>query len=71
MSSNYCKSFRSVYKLNDHIVFVTKYRKAAIDLSILNRLHTIFEETLNKWDCQLVEFNGESDPRKDKKTGAQ
>ena len=61
MSSNYRKGFRSVYKLTAHIVFVTKYRKAAIDLSRLNRLHTIFEETLNKWDCQLVEFNGESD----------
>ncbi len=61
MSRNYRKGFRSVYKLTAHIVFVTKYRKAAIDLSILNRLHTIFEETLNKWDCQLVEFNGESD----------
>ncbi|MGF1490483.1 MAG: IS200/IS605 family transposase [Prochloraceae cyanobacterium] len=61
MSSNYNKGFRSVYKLTAHIVFVTKYRKKAIDLTILNRLHTIFEETLNKWDCQLVQFDGEVD----------
>ena len=61
MSSNHHKGFRSVYKLTAHIVFVTKYRKKAINLERLKRLEAIFEETLNKWDCQLVEFNGESD----------
>ena len=61
MSSNYNKSFRSVYKLNAHIVFVTKYRKKAINQEILKRLHIIFEETLDKWGCQLNDFNGESD----------
>ncbi|MGF1490580.1 MAG: IS200/IS605 family transposase [Prochloraceae cyanobacterium] len=61
MSSNYHKGFRSVYKLTAHIVFVTKYRKKAINLERLKRLEAIFEETLNKWDCQLVEFNAESD----------
>lgn len=29
---------------------------------MLNRLHEILEELLGKWDCKLVEFNGESDP---------
>ena len=61
MSSNHHKGFRSVYKLTAYIVFVTKYRKKAINLERLKRLEAIFEETLNKWDCQLVEFNGESD----------
>lgn len=61
MSSNYRKGFRSVYKLTVHLVFVTKYRKKAINKERLARLEIIFKETLNKWDCQLVEFNGESD----------
>ncbi len=61
MSSIYSKGFRSVYKLNAHVVFVTKYRKKAINLERLKRLEVIFKETLNKWDCQLIEFNGESD----------
>lgn len=26
---------------------------------MLERLHNIFEELLIKWDCKLVEFNGE------------
>ena len=61
MSSNYNKGFRSVYKLNAHIVFVTKYRKKAINQEILERLNVIFKETLDKWGCQLNDFNGESD----------
>ncbi len=60
MSSIYSQGFRSVYKLNAHVVFVTKYRKKAINFEILNRLKVIFEETVNKWDCQLIDFNGES-----------
>lgn len=61
MSTNYNKGFRSVYKLTAHIVFVTKYRKKAISPEILNRLKEIFNDTLNKWECNLIEFNGESD----------
>ncbi|MDJ0746435.1 MAG: IS200/IS605 family transposase [Xenococcaceae cyanobacterium MO_167.B27] len=61
MSSSYNKGFRSVYKLNAHMVFVTKYRKKVIDQEILERLHMIFKETLDKWGCQLNDFNGESD----------
>jgi putative transposase len=40
---------------------VTKYRKQVINSAILQRLQIIFEQTLEKWDCRLVEFNGESD----------
>ncbi|MDJ0715851.1 MAG: IS200/IS605 family transposase [Prochloraceae cyanobacterium] len=61
MSTIYSKGFRSFYKLTAHVVFVTKYRKKTINLERLKRLEVIFKETLNKWDCQLIEFNGESD----------
>ena len=61
MSSTYNKGFRSVYKLNAHVVFVTKYRKPAINKERLERLHNIFKETLKKWDCALNDFNAESD----------
>lgn len=61
MSTNYNKGFRSVYKLTAHIVLVTKYRKKAISEKILLRLKEIFTDTLIKWECTLVEFNGESD----------
>ncbi len=61
MSSTYKNGFRSVYRLNAYIVFVVKYRRKAITPSILSRLEEIFKQTLHKWDCELLEFNGESD----------
>lgn len=61
MSTNYNKGFRSVYKLTAHVVLVTKYRKKAISEKVLLRLKEIFTDTLIKWQCNLVEFNGESD----------
>ena len=61
MSSNYSKGFRSVYKLNAHVVFVTKYRKPAINKERLKRLSNIFQDTLFKWDCSLNDFNAEVD----------
>jgi putative transposase len=61
MSNSYHHGFRSVYRLNAHIVFVVKYRKKAISKPILSRLQEIFKDTLHKWDCELLEFNGESD----------
>ncbi|MFB2881111.1 IS200/IS605 family transposase [Floridanema aerugineum] len=57
----YNYGFRSVYRLNAHIILVVKYRKKAINKVILSRLKEIFIDTLNKWDAQLVEFNGEAD----------
>lgn len=61
MSNNYHKGFRSVYKLTAHVVLVTKYRKKAISEKVLLRLKEIFTDTLIKWECNLVEFNGECD----------
>ncbi len=61
MSSNYNKGFRSVYSLTAHLVFVTKYRKKVITSEILEQLNKIFDETCQKWECELVEFNGEVD----------
>ncbi len=43
------------------MLFVTKYRKPAINKERLERLHIIFKETLEKWGCQLNDFNGEKD----------
>ena len=61
MSTNYHKGSRSVYKLTVHVVLVTKYRQKAISEPVLKRLQNIFKETLMKWECNLLEFNGESD----------
>ncbi|MBE9007771.1 IS200/IS605 family transposase [Fortiea sp. LEGE XX443] len=61
MEELYDKGFRSVYSLTAHIVFVTKYRKKVINEPMLSRLADIFKDTCTKWECTLVEFNGEVD----------
>ncbi len=50
-----------VFSLHFHLVLVTKYRRKAITKEILERLDTIFRETLEKWHSELIEFNGEED----------
>ena len=40
---------------------MTKYRKKAISKEVLTRLKEIFLDTLKKWECELLDFNGESD----------
>ena len=61
MSTLYDKGFRSVYSLTAHLVFVTKYRKKLINQALLARLNEIFTATCDKWECELLEFNGEVD----------
>ncbi len=61
MNNSYSKENRSVYLLAVHIVLVTKYRRKVITPDILSRLQRIFTDTCSKWDCRLVEFNGETD----------
>jgi putative transposase len=51
----------TVYRLSIHLVLVTKYRYKVISTPVLNRLKEIFAATCQKWECELTEFNGESD----------
>lgn len=50
-----------VYRINFHIVFVTKYRKKVITLEILKDLEEIFSRLCVNAKSELVEFNGEVD----------
>jgi putative transposase len=50
-----------VFSLQFHLVLATKYRRKAITKEMLERLREIFGETLEKWRCELIEFNGEAD----------
>jgi putative transposase len=50
-----------VFSLTYHLVLVTKYRRKVITKDMLDRLHEIFDATLQKWKCELIEFNGEAD----------
>lgn len=55
LSSGACLS------LQMHLVLVTKYRKKVINADLLKRLEEIFHATVMKWECRIVEFNGEAD----------
>ncbi len=51
----------TVYNLQMHLVLVTKYRYHVINHSVLERLRELFTQTCLKWECELLEFGGESD----------
>ncbi|PMB13845.1 IS200/IS605 family transposase [Fischerella thermalis CCMEE 5282] len=61
MKNDFVSKGRSVSDLKAHLVLTTKYRRRAITDEMLQRLHIILEDLLVKWDCKLVEFNGECD----------
>jgi putative transposase len=50
-----------VFSLHYHLVIVTKDRRKVITKKMLERLNEIFSDTLQIWECRLIEFNGESD----------
>jgi putative transposase len=43
------------------LVLVTKYRRKCISAAMLERLKIICTELTEKWECELLEFNGEAD----------
>jgi putative transposase len=49
-------AFRLIY----HLVLVTKFRNDSLTGEMLERLEDLFRSTLAKWDCELIEFGGES-----------
>jgi len=61
VKNDFVSKGRSVSDLKAHLVLTTKYRRKAITGEMLKRLHVILEDLLVKWECKLVEFNGETD----------
>lgn len=53
--------YHCTFKLQYHLVIVTKYRKKVISSQIMERLGSIFRGLLDQWDGELLEFNGEPD----------
>ena len=53
--------YHCTYILNYHLVIVTKYRRKCINKPMLDSLENIFTELCQKWECELLEFNGEKD----------
>ena len=59
--TEYNRNRHAIYKLTYHLVVVKKYRHPCISESLLNRLKEITNDLFQRWNCQLIELNGESD----------
>lgn len=55
------KTRGAVFSLNVHLVFATKYRRKVFDSDALERMGDQFAKICADFNCDLVEFNGESD----------
>ena len=60
MKNDFISSGRAVSDLKAHLVLITKYRRDVFTEEMLQRLNEIFYELCEKWDCKVVEFNGEA-----------
>ena len=61
MKKDFVSSGRSVSDLKAHLVLTTKYRRKVFTDEMLNRLSDVLSSLCEKWDCKLIEVNGESD----------
>ncbi len=61
MKSDFVSSGRAVSDLKAHLVLTTKHRRRVFTGEMLKRLHEILYDLCQKWDCKLIEFNGEED----------
>lgn len=61
MKLEYKRNRHSCYSLKYHLVVVTKYRHKCINSDVLNTLISITEDIFSKWDCSILEINGEMD----------
>jgi putative transposase len=55
------KGSHSVFSIHLHFVFVTKYRRKAINAAMLERMQQIFAHVCEKTGCNLLEFSGQTD----------
>lgn len=60
MKNDFISSGRAISDLKAHLVLTTKYRRNIFTEEMLQRLTEIFYELCGKWDCKVVEFNGEA-----------
>uniref|UniRef100_UPI0019519267 IS200/IS605 family transposase n=1 Tax=Spirulina sp. CCY15215 TaxID=2767591 RepID=UPI0019519267 len=51
----------SAFRLIYHLVLVTKFRRKSLSAEILERMQEIVKALLIKWECECIEFGGESD----------
>lgn len=61
MADDFISSGRSISDLKAHLVLMTKYRRKVMTGEMISRMHEIVGDLCQKWDCKMIEFNGEAD----------
>ncbi|NJR70002.1 MAG: IS200/IS605 family transposase [Synechococcales cyanobacterium CRU_2_2] len=61
MKNDFISTGRSVSDLKAHLVLTTKYRRKLFDAEMLQSLTSTVVDLCGKWNCKVVEFNGEAD----------
>ena len=61
MKNDFVSSGRSVSDLKAHLVLSTKYRRKVFTAEMIRRLTDVVASLCEKWDCKLIEANGEED----------
>lgn len=53
--------YHCAFNLNYHLVIITKHRRKCINAAMMKRFKEICTSLTVKWQCELLEFNGEAD----------
>jgi putative transposase len=61
MKNDFVSSGRSVSDLKAHLVLTTKYRRKVLTQEMLQSLDDWVAQLCDRWDCKLIEVNGEAD----------
>ena len=61
MNNKLKSHYHCVYKLTYHLVLVTKYHRECFTRAMLDRLKEIITNLCQKWEVELLEFQGASD----------
>ena len=61
MKDDFISSGRAISDLKAHLVLTTKYRKKLFTGAMITRLSEVFTDLCEKWNCKVIEFNGEED----------
>ena len=59
MKNDFVSSARSISDMKAHLVLTTKYRRKVLTGSMIDRLRDVVTDLCGKWDCKVIEFNGE------------
>ena len=59
IKKDFVKGARSISDMKAHLLLTTKYRKKILTREMLVFLSDVVNDLCEKWDCKVVEFNGE------------